>query len=62
MALSIPVVVDEMDDAVEELYAGWPERLFVVGLDGRVKYAGRLGPWGFKPHEVERWLRRNLRP
>ena len=58
LGLSIPVVVDDPDDSVEKLYAGWPERMFVVGTDGLIKYAGKHGPWGFKPRHVERWLRR----
>jgi len=49
--LKIPydVVVDRMDDKVAVAYAGWPERLFVIGTDGLVKYAGAQGPWGFHP-------------
>jgi hypothetical protein len=38
-----------MDDAVNKAYAAWPTRLYLVGLDGRVVYAGGLGPYGFKP-------------
>jgi hypothetical protein len=38
-----------MDDAVNKAYAAWPTRLYLVGLDGRVAYAGGLGPFGFKP-------------
>ena len=45
----IRTYVDEMDDAVNEVYAAWPTRLYLVGLDGRVAYAGGLGPFGFKP-------------
>ncbi len=45
----IRTYVDEMDDAVNKAYAAWPTRLYLVGLDGRVVYAGGLGPWGFKP-------------
>ena len=44
--------VDEMDDAVNKAYAAFPTRLYLVGLDGRVVYAGGLGPWGFKPVEL----------
>lgn len=29
--------------------------------DGKIAYAGKQGPWGFKPKEVERALRRLLR-
>ena len=47
----IHTYVDEMDDAVNKAYAAWPTRLYLVGLDGRVVYAGGLGPFGFKPAE-----------
>ncbi len=48
----IPTYVDEMDDAVNEAYAAWPTRLYLIGMDGRVVYAGGLGPFGFKPAEL----------
>jgi hypothetical protein len=48
----IPTVVDEMDDAVSEAYAALPTRLYLVGVDGRVVYAGKRGPRGFKPLEL----------
>ena len=44
--------VDEMDDAVNEAYAAMPTRLYLIGLDGRVVYAGGPGPFGFKPGET----------
>lgn len=49
----IRTYVDEMDDAVMTAHAAWPERLYLVGLDGRVCYASGLGPWGFKPAELK---------
>lgn len=49
----IPTLVDEMDDAVNKAYAAWPTRLYLVGLDGRLVYAGGKGPFGFKPAELE---------
>ena len=55
--LSIPTVVDKEDNAVNEAYAGWPDRMAVVGVDGRIAYYGGKGPRGFKPREVEQWLR-----
>ncbi len=48
----IRTYVDEMDDAVSKAYAAMPTRLYLVGLDGRVAYAGGLGPFGFKPAEL----------
>lgn len=49
LELPFQVVVDGMDDAVAQRWSGWPERLFVVGVDGRVAYVGEQGPWGFWP-------------
>lgn len=48
----IRTYVDEMDDGVNRAYAAAPTRLYLVGLDGRVVYAGGLGPFGFKPAEL----------
>jgi hypothetical protein len=48
----IRTYVDEVDDAVNKVYAAWPTRLYLIGLDGRVVYHGGLGPFGFKPAEL----------
>ena len=49
----IPTLVDDMDDPVNKAYAAMPTRMYLVGIDGRVVYAGGLGPWGFKPREMK---------
>ena len=53
--------VDEMDDRVNNLYAAKPTRLYLIGLDGKVAYAGGIGPLGFKPvefgHAIENYLK-----
>jgi hypothetical protein len=45
--------IDEMDDCVNKAYAGWPTRLYLIGLDGRIVYAGGQGPIGMKPKELK---------
>jgi hypothetical protein len=45
--------VDEMDDFVNNTYAAWPTRLYLIGLDGKVVYGGSLGPYGFKPAKLK---------
>lgn len=60
LKLTMPAVVDKEDNKVNAAYAGWPERLVVVGVDGKVAYLGGPGPQGFKPAEVEKWLKENL--
>lgn len=52
----IPLLIDGAGNDVMHLYAGWPERLYVVGDDGLVAYKGKPGPFGFLPEEVEAWL------
>jgi hypothetical protein len=56
MQLAFPVAVDRIDDAVNEAYAAWPERLYVVDIDGTVVYQGEKGPFGFAPDELEEVL------
>lgn len=56
----ISTYVDEMDDAVSKAYAAMPTRLYLIGLDGLVVYAGGLGPFGFKTMELESAIRKYL--
>ncbi len=60
LKLSVPTVIDQEDNRVNIAYAGWPDRMYVVGVDGRIAYRGGQGPGGFKPAEVESWLTKNL--
>jgi hypothetical protein len=61
LRLSLPTVVDKEDDKVNIAYAGWPDRLYVIGTDGKIAYKGSPGPQGFKVGEVEDWLKRNTK-
>jgi len=56
----IRTFVDEMDDGVNEIYAAWPTRLYLVGIDGKVAYAGGLGPFEFKPSEFKKAIENYL--
>jgi hypothetical protein len=60
--LSLPMVIDGMDNAVEAAYASWPDRLYVIGADGKVAYRGAPGPGGFRPGEMRETLDRLLAP
>lgn len=59
--LTIPTIVDKEDNKVNAAYAGWPDRMAVVGTDGKIAYYGGPGPGGFKPNEVEAWLKENTK-
>jgi hypothetical protein len=56
----IRTYVDDIDDAVNQAYAAWPTRLYLVGLDGRVVYGGGLGPFDFKPAVLEKEIKNYL--
>jgi hypothetical protein len=53
LALEMPALVDEMDDAVGAAYNAMPERLFLVRRDGRIAYKSGVGPMFFFPEEWE---------
>jgi len=52
----IPVLVDPIENPAMELYAGWPERFYILDAAGKIVYKGEPGPFGFHPEEVEAWL------
>ena len=56
LGITMPMVVDGMDDRVGHAYSGMPDRLYVLDRDGRVVYKGGRGPFGFKVGEMEQAL------
>ncbi len=58
--LPMPALLDKMDNAVEKAYKGHPDRLYLIGKDGKIAYAGGKGPFGFKPEELVRAIDKEL--
>jgi hypothetical protein len=56
LEITMPLVVDEVDDAVGHAYSGMPDRLYVIDRPGKVAYKSGRGPFGFKPGEMEQAL------
>ncbi len=52
----IPLFVDNIENRADELYAAWPERLYVIDESGRIAYKGGMGPFGYEPDELDTWL------
>jgi len=42
LGITFATVVDNMDNQVELNY-GWPDRLYLVGMDGRIAFKGGPG-------------------
>jgi hypothetical protein len=58
--LTMPTVVDGIDDAVNMRYSAWPERLLVLDRRGIIRHRSGIGPWGFKPAKAEEALKELL--
>ena len=54
------VLIDDMKNTADKAYAGFPDRLYLVGKSGRIAYAGAPGPLGFDPDELEAAVRVEL--
>ena len=48
--------MDDIDNRANALYAGWPERFYILDEKGVIVYKGKPGPFGYHPEEVESWL------
>ncbi len=56
--ISLPTLVEEMDNAIDEAYGAAPERLYLIGKDGRVVYRGGAGPHFFDLDELDAALQK----
>jgi len=51
--VTVPILVEEMDNGVDEAYGAAPERLYLIDANGRVAYHGGAGPHFFDLDEWE---------
>ncbi len=58
--IKFSTLIDNMDNQVELNYSAWPDRLYLVGKDGRIAWKGRPGPAGFIPGELEAAIKKEL--
>jgi Iodothyronine deiodinase len=56
LKMTMPLLVDSIDDRVGHAYSGMPDRLYVIDISGRIAYQGGRGPFGFRPAEMEQSL------
>jgi len=60
LQVSLPCLLDGLDNKVGTAYSGLPDRLYVVDRDGRILYKGDRGPRGFQPDEMAAALDKSL--
>lgn len=52
LRIGLPVVIDPIDDPVAAAYGALPDRLYLIGTDGRIAYQGDEGPMGLRSDSV----------
>ena len=55
----VPLVLDNMKNEAEFAYSAHPERLYVLDAAGKIAYKGGMGPFDYKPEELDEWLSKN---
>lgn len=60
LGIEFPALLDKIEDSTEKDYTGWPDRLYVVDLEGRIAYKSDPGPYGFTPGGMEEALKKTL--
>jgi hypothetical protein len=58
----LPFGIDDMNNAADLAYSAWPERLYVIDEQGRIAFAGGIGPFKYDPQEVRAWLTKRFGP
>ncbi len=53
LKIPLPMLIEEMDNAIDQAYGAVPERLYLIGADGKVAYKGGAGPFFFDLDEWE---------
>lgn len=60
--IAFPALLDSVENRVEQAYTGWPDRLYLIGVDGRVRYKSEAGPFGFSPGRLSAALASTVEP
>ena len=57
LKISIPVLIDDMENTADFSFNSWPERLYVLGSHGEILYQSGKGPYGFDTEEFDAFLK-----
>lgn len=60
LKLTMPFLLDDMDNSTEQSYRGSPNRIYVIDLEGKVVMKGRRGPGGVNLPAAEAALKKLL--
>jgi hypothetical protein len=57
LGIKFPALVDNVDNKTEQVYTGWPDRLYLIDREGKIAYKSKPGPFGFKPDDLDKALK-----
>ena len=61
MKIELPPLIDDMKDTVNKAYNAWPDRLYLIDVDGKIAFKGGRGPRGFKAGELTAAIEKYLK-
>jgi type I thyroxine 5'-deiodinase len=56
--LTMPLLVDDISDTVARAFEAFPDRMYIIGKDGRIAYKGGRGPREFSVPEMQEELKK----
>jgi hypothetical protein len=60
LKIDFPCLLDDMKGTAQKAYSAWPDRIYVIGKDGKIALKGDPGPRGFSPDAAEKKLKEIL--
>ena len=48
LGIEMPALVDTIENRTEIAYTAWPDRIYVIDINGSVAFKSDAGPFGFK--------------
>ncbi len=54
--ISMPMLVDTIDDQAGSAYSGMPNRLVIIDAEGKIAFKNARGPFGFSTRQLEQAL------
>ncbi len=61
LGIKFPALVDGFSNTTERAYTGWPDRIYLIDVHGRVVYKSKPGPFGFHADELEAALKKTVK-
>ena len=58
LGINNPFLVDGIKNTVMEDYCALPDRLFIIGKDGKIAFRGDMGPKGLDPDDLSDALKK----